>query len=165
MRLRETEAWLAHVLAQTLAAQTLSSPMKWPLRVVDATVINGPGPVAAQWRAHVLVDPATGGFRAVEPTGNEGGEKLSRHPVRAGEVILGDRAYATARGVHAVREAEAHVLVHRCANADAPAAAARNQCLSWKASPSPSTSLTVPPAPIPARRWAGSPPPRPGPAS
>jgi len=110
-RLREAEEWLAHVLAQTLAAQTLASPMKWPLRVVDATVIHGPGPVAVQWRAHVLVDPATGGFRAVELTGNEGGERLSRYPVRAGEVILGDRAYATARGVHAVRVADAHVLV------------------------------------------------------
>ena len=29
-RLREAEDWLAHVLAQTLAAQTLASPMKWP---------------------------------------------------------------------------------------------------------------------------------------
>jgi hypothetical protein len=110
-RLREAEAWLAHVLAQTLAAQACASPMKWPIRVVDATVINGPGPVAVQWRAHVLVEPATGGFRAVELTGSEGGEKLARHAVRAGEVILGDRAYATARGVHAVRQAEAHVLV------------------------------------------------------
>lgn len=110
-RLREAEGWLAHVLAQTLAAQVLASPIKWPLRVVDATVINGPGPVAVQWRAQVLVDSATGGFQAVELTGNEGGEKLSRHVVRAGEVILGDRAYATARGVHAVRAVEGHVLV------------------------------------------------------
>lgn len=110
-RLREAEGWLAHVLAQTLAAQVVASPMKWLLRVVDATVINGPGPVAVQWRAHVLVDPATGGFRAVELTGNEGGEKLARHRVQPGEVILGDRAYATARGVYGVREAEAHVLV------------------------------------------------------
>jgi len=110
-RLREAEGWLAHVLAQTLAAQVVASPMKWPLRVVDATVINGPGPVAVQWRAHVLVDPGTGGFRAVELTGNEGGEKLARHAVQSGEVILGDRVYATARGVHSVREAEGHVLV------------------------------------------------------
>jgi hypothetical protein len=110
-RLREAEGWLAHVLAQTLAAQALESPMKWPIRVVDATVINGPGPVAVQWRAHVLVDPSTGGFRTVELTGSEGGEKLARHSVHAGEVILGDRAYATARGLHAVRQAEAHVLV------------------------------------------------------
>ena len=110
-RLRESEGWLAHVLAQTLATQALVSPMKWPVRVVDATVINGAGPVAVQWRAHVLVDPATGGFRSVELTGSEGGEKLARHVVQPGELILGDRAYATARGVHAVRQAEAHVLV------------------------------------------------------
>lgn len=110
-RLREAEGWLAHVLAQTLAAQALVGPMQWPVRVVDATVINGPGPVAVQWRAHVLVDPATGGFRTVELTGSEGGEKLARHAVQAGEVILGDRAYATARGVHAISQAEAHVLV------------------------------------------------------
>src|SRR5712692_4655888 len=32
-RLREAEAWLAHVLAQVLAAQVAESPMKWPLRV------------------------------------------------------------------------------------------------------------------------------------
>lgn len=110
-RLRESEGWLAHVLAQTLATQALKSPMKWPIRVVDATVINGPGPVSVQWRAHLLVDPATGGFRAVELTGDEGGEKLARHVVQPGEVILGDRAYATARGVYAVRQAGAHVLV------------------------------------------------------
>src|SRR6202171_4346189 len=35
-RLREAEGWLAHVLAQTLAAQALEGPMKWPIRVVDA---------------------------------------------------------------------------------------------------------------------------------
>src|SRR6266566_4524954 len=29
-RLREAEGWLAHVLAQSLAAQVLASPMKWP---------------------------------------------------------------------------------------------------------------------------------------
>jgi hypothetical protein len=110
-RLREAEAWLAHVLGQTLTQQVRSTPVQWPLRVVDATVINGPGPVAVQWRAHVLADPASGGFRAVELTGHQGGEKLVRHPVQAGEVILGDRAYGTARGVHAVREAGGHVLV------------------------------------------------------
>ncbi len=110
-RLREAEDWLAQVLGQVLEAQVARSPVKWALRVVDATVINGPGPVPVQWRAHVLVDPATGGFRSVELTGNEGGEKLARHPLQAGEVILGDRVYATARGVHAVGTAGASVLV------------------------------------------------------
>lgn len=110
-RLREAEAWLAHVLGQVLEEQIGRSPVKWPLRAVDATVINGPGPVSVQWRAHVLVDPVSGGIRAVELTGDEGGEKLARHPLRAGEVVLGDRAYATARGVSAALSVGANVLV------------------------------------------------------
>jgi hypothetical protein len=77
---------------------------------VDATVINGPGKKPVQWRAHVQIDPTTGGFRAVELTDDSGGEKLSRHHFRTGEVVLGDRAYATARGVHAVRQVESHVI-------------------------------------------------------
>ena len=40
-----------------------------------------------------------------------GGEKLSRHRVQPGELILGDRAYGTARGVYAVRQSEPHVVV------------------------------------------------------
>jgi hypothetical protein len=81
------------------------------VRIVDATVINGPGNKAVQWRAHVQIDSVTGGFRAVELTDDSGGEKLSRHQFRPGEIVLGDRAYATARAVHAVRQAEAHVIV------------------------------------------------------
>lgn len=81
------------------------------MRVVDATVINGPGATGTDWRAHVLLDPSTGGFGAVELTDDGGGEGLVRHPIAAGEVVLGDRAYATARGVHAARSAGAHVVV------------------------------------------------------
>lgn len=110
-RLREAEVWLEHVLAQILAEEVPQAVGGWPIRVVDATVINGPGSKAVQWRAHVLVNPATGGFRAIELTDDSGGEKLSRHRVQKGEVILGDRAYGTARGIHAVRQAEAHVVV------------------------------------------------------
>jgi len=36
--------------------------------------------------------------------------EFGRHRFRAGEVVLGDRAYAMARGIHAVRQAEAHVI-------------------------------------------------------
>ena len=109
-RLREAERWLEQVLGQVLAAQMPQAAGGWPLRVVDATVINGPGKKPVQWRAHVQIDPASGGFRAVELTDDSGGEKLSRHRFQAGEVVLGDRVYATARGVQAVREAGAHVI-------------------------------------------------------
>lgn len=109
-RLREAEGWLEHVLGRVLAEQMPQAAGGWPVRVVDATVINGPGKKPVQWRAHVQIDPATGGFRAVELTDDSGGEKLGRHHFRPGEVVLGDRAYATARGVHTVRQAEAHVI-------------------------------------------------------
>src|SRR5262249_48212719 len=109
-RLRESEGWLEHVLARVLADQVPLVAGGWPVRVVDATVINGPGQKPVQWRAHVQIDPSTGGFHAVELTGDSGGEKFSRHRFQPGEVILGDRAYATGRGIHAVRQAEAHVI-------------------------------------------------------
>jgi len=111
-RLRESEAWLEQVLAEILTADVQATPAaRWPVRAVDATVINGPGDKAVQWRAHVWVNPATGGFQRVELTDNHGGEKLGRHVIERGEVILGDRAYATARGLYAVRQAGAHVVV------------------------------------------------------
>ena len=64
-----------------------------------------------QWRAHVLVDPRRGRFEAVQLTDETVREGYGRHPLEKRDVILGDRAYATARGVHAVRSCHAHVTV------------------------------------------------------
>jgi hypothetical protein len=109
-RLRESESWLQHMLAVTLASEIEARPTGLRLRIVDATVIGGPGATGTDWRAHVLVDPASGAFRSVEITDCHGGEGYGRYPVAAGEVVLGDRAYATARGIAAIRAAEAHVV-------------------------------------------------------
>jgi hypothetical protein len=110
-RLREAEAWLQHVLAQTLQSQLeAEAASRLRLRVVDATVIHGPGATGTEWRAHVLIDPGSGGFRAVELTDAQGGEGYGRYRVGAQEVNLGDRAYATARGLWAVQSAQAYVV-------------------------------------------------------
>lgn len=110
-RLREAEAWLQRVLAQTLQNQVeAGTESRMRLRVVDATVIHGPGATGTEWRAHVLIDPGTGGFRAVELTDARGGEGYGRYRVSAPEVILGDRAYATARGLWAMQSAKAYVV-------------------------------------------------------
>ena len=110
-RFKEAERWLEHLLAEMLAAEVMADVGAMPIRIVDATVINGPGDKAVQWRAHVLINPATGGFRRVELTDDSGGEKLSRHVFDSGDVVLGDRAYGTARGLNAVREVGAHAVV------------------------------------------------------
>ncbi|MGH9453909.1 MAG: IS4 family transposase [Terriglobia bacterium] len=110
-RLREAEAWLQRVLAQTLQNHVeAAAESRMRLRVVDATVLHGPGATGTEWRAHVLIDPGTGGFRAVELTDAHGGEGYGRYRVAAHEVILGDRAYATARGLWAIQSAQAYVV-------------------------------------------------------
>jgi hypothetical protein len=53
-RLREAEGWLERVLGQVLAEQIPVETSGLSIRVVDATVVNGPGQVAVQWRAHAL---------------------------------------------------------------------------------------------------------------
>lgn len=110
-RLRQAEGWLERVLGETLAAHLPRDASGLPIRVVDATVINGPGEVPVHWRAHVLISAVTGAIRSVQLTGDEGGEKLSRHTFRQGEVILGDRGYGTARGLHAATQQGARIVV------------------------------------------------------
>jgi hypothetical protein len=110
-RLRQAEDWLEQVLGQILSDQVPPAAGGFRLRVVDATVLNGPGQKAVQWRAQVSIHPSTGSMRAVELTADSGGEKFGRHPFRAHEVVLGDRGYATARGVYAVRQQESHMVV------------------------------------------------------
>jgi len=110
-RLREAETWLQELLAKTLAGDVCCGPAGLRLRIVDATVLNGPGATGTEWRAHVQIDPATGKFLSVELTDSSGGEGLARYPFTAGDVVLGDRAYATARGLEADKAAEADVVV------------------------------------------------------
>lgn len=109
-RLREAEAWLSQVLAQTLGDQVRTGPAGLGLSVVDATVINGPGAMGTEWRVHARIDPSTGRFCSVEITDSHGGEGYGRHAIQTGEVVLGDRAYANARGLHAVEEKRGHVV-------------------------------------------------------
>jgi len=110
-RLREAEKWLEQVLAQTLKDEVRKGPQGLRVRVVDATVLTGPGAKGTEFRVHVLSNPATGCLEAVNITDEHGGEGYGRHPIEAGDVVLGDRGYATARGILAVREADAHVVV------------------------------------------------------
>jgi DDE family transposase len=110
-RLREAEGWLAELLAQVLDEGIGERRRGLALRIVDATVINGPGAKGTEWRAHVQIDAASGRLRAVELTDMHGGERLDRQRFVGGEVVLGDRAYGTARGIAWVRNAEADVVV------------------------------------------------------
>jgi len=110
-RVRDAERWLSHLLAEVLQDEVTPARTHLRLRIVDATVINGPGAKGTEWRAHVLADARTGRFCAVDLTDEHGGEGYARHPVDGRDVVLGDRGYAHARGIAAAVAQGAAVVV------------------------------------------------------
>jgi len=110
-RVRDAEAWLAALLAAVLAREVMPLPgLALQARVVDATVLTGPGATGTEWRVHLLMNPVTGRFCAAEVTDATGGEGLTRHPLTAGEVVVGDRGYAHARGIASAVDRDAQVV-------------------------------------------------------
>lgn len=110
-RLRAGGKWLEGVLAQVLQSRMEAAPSGFRLRIVDATVVCGPGSKGAEWRMHAKVDACSGRLESVEVTDEHGGEKLSRFKFSPSDIVLGDRCYATARGLHAVARARACSVV------------------------------------------------------
>ena len=74
-------------------------------------MVNGPKSENVDWRVHLVCDPLTGKFVSAEITDKYSAEGLARHPFYPGELVLGDRMYSTAKGIYAVRNKNAHVLV------------------------------------------------------
>ena len=111
-RVCHSEKWLASLLGWLLEQDVAPTRegVLWA-RIVDATVITGPGAEGTEWRVHILADPGTGGFRAVELTDAQVGESYSLHPVGEGDVVLGDRGYSHARGIHTATQEGAVVVV------------------------------------------------------
>lgn len=109
-RVRDSASWLSELLTQLLASLTQPINSGLRLRVVDATVLCGPGAKGTDWRVHAMSDPATGQLCSVELTDAHVGETFALHPLQPGDVALGDRAYATARGLHSVVQKGAYSI-------------------------------------------------------
>ena len=110
-RLKVSERWLEHVLSQLLSEEVQVAPVGMRFKLVDATVVTGPGSKGTDWRIHVMLDAVSGKFCSVEFTDAKGAEDYSRFVVQRGEVAVGDRAYCTARGINSAIKAGGHVLV------------------------------------------------------
>jgi hypothetical protein len=110
-RLKTAESWFESLLVDVLHQAVASEPVGLPVKIVDASVITGPGSIGTDWRAHVSLDPDTGRITFCELTDAKGGESFSRFHFKKGEIVLGDRGYARARGIYSVVSCGAHVLV------------------------------------------------------
>jgi Transposase DDE domain len=112
-RLRAAEPWLLWLAQQMRGAAQL--PMKVlgrRLRAVDATAVSEPGATGADWKVHYTVNVADLQCDFFELTDiRHGGETFRRVPIVGGDIMMGDRVYATPPGVAHVVDAGGDVLV------------------------------------------------------
>ena len=115
-RLKKSQGWLRALCTELFREQGADAdgPASRRFRALDATTVKEPGPTGSLWRLHYSVLlPALNCdfFRLTETKGRGTGESFVQFPVRAGEYLLADRGYSTARGLRYVGEAGAHVTV------------------------------------------------------
>ena len=109
-RLRASEQWLRWICS---AMVTNDHALAFPkgcfgkdmrIRLVDATAVSEPGSSGSDWRLHYAMELKTLQCDFFELTDVKGGESYRRVPIRKGDLILGDRAYATREGVRHVTD-------------------------------------------------------------
>lgn len=113
-RLRRSWPFQARVLTELLATRLHLTPtpgVPYRVRIIDGSCVSGPGADGAEWRIHATYDVARGVVDHIEVTDDKGGEHLERAAIRPGDLIVGDRGYAHASRIAAVRHAGGHVLV------------------------------------------------------
>lgn len=99
-RIRDARDWLAQLISMMLNEQArpqLSSGLD--IVLVDATCVTGPGSKGCEWRLHTEISPNTGQISSIKLTDQSVGETYENYPVRTGQVLVGDRAYALASGI------------------------------------------------------------------
>lgn len=109
-RLRKSKEWLHALCRDLLAEQALTKglPVPHSLQLIDATIVQEPGPTGSSWRLHYSLrwPPLTCDYFALTPHSGAGtGESLKHYPVARGEHLVADRAYAHYPGL-------AYVVAH-----------------------------------------------------
>ncbi len=118
-RLRQTEEWFRWMNSELMMHWVVRQPQgvfgeHWNVRIADGTEVTEPGPTGSTWRIHYVIGLPSLRCSSVEVTDSEGrghGETLARFSVSAGDLLLGDRAYGTARGIAHVVEGGGDVIV------------------------------------------------------
>jgi len=111
-RLQKSEQWLGHLIVDWLQRRRRPGRLTCArVRIIDATVVTGPGSTGTDWRLHFGLDLERMCISSVELTGSEGGESFTRHQFERGEIAVGDRGYGQRAGVAGALEQHAHVLV------------------------------------------------------
>jgi hypothetical protein len=104
--------WLTEQLVKSLSKDWDDALWKGrPIRVLDATDIEEPGPTGTDWRLHYSLRLPQLSCDFLQLTDVSGGETLKRLPVEKGDIVLCDRGYSHREGVAQVLAQEADVVV------------------------------------------------------
>ena len=115
-RLRKSQAWLRSLCLELFRERgvELSATGGLQVRAVDATTVKEPGKTGSLWRVHYSVrlpSLACDFFRLTETAGRGTGESFVQFPIQAGDYLLADRGYSTARGLRHVVQSGGRVTV------------------------------------------------------
>lgn len=114
-RLRKSKAWLQRLCEALVAERRLPAAPAGPRwRLIDATVVQEPGPRGGLWRLHYSFQWPTLAcdfFRLTAGKGPGTGESLRPYPFQAGECVLADRGYCHGPGLQAAARQGAFVTV------------------------------------------------------
>jgi hypothetical protein len=114
-RLRGAAGWLGGIvgalLTERLSARAASAE-GYRLRLVDATTLSHPGSRRTNWRLHLCCRLGTRPqIEQMQLSDGHGGESLRRFAVAPGDIEIGDRGYAKAADLAAVKEAGGDFIV------------------------------------------------------
>jgi hypothetical protein len=110
-RIRDSRDWLSELIATMLNEQARPSlGIGLDVVLVDATCVTGPAAKGTEWRLHTQISADTGQISAIKLTDYKVGEGYENYPVKPGQVLVGDRAYAMATGIAYVHERGGYVV-------------------------------------------------------
>jgi len=112
--MRKLGLYLATLLELTTSTREVFAPERWvgyDLRVVDASTVTRPGACTTTARVHYCLKLTSLRPEQLEVTDETGGETFRRFEAQAGQLWLGDRAYANPPGIGWICSTGADVLV------------------------------------------------------
>jgi hypothetical protein len=115
-RLRKSRRWLQALCQQLLAEESALTQKVagLSLRLIDATLVQEPGPTGSTWRIHYSLrwPNLSCDHFALTPTQGQGtGESLTHFPVQPGDHVVADRGYSHYTSVQHVQAARGIVTV------------------------------------------------------
>ena len=103
--------WLAALTSVLLVDPQPPLPESVRIRILDATGITRAGKRGTDRRLHLGLDLGSNRIDSIELTNVKGTESLERFSVRAGEILIGDRAYGSRAGMTYVARRGAFFVV------------------------------------------------------